>query len=240
MMSKDFIQRNANADIVFIADPRVLKIPVQENNEPLFDLRAQEIITFGPSPEIPNNTDYTKVRLTVYHMLINAQEYLPKNLRLCLYEGYRSTRLQEQLFNNYFDKVKKKYPSWDHQEIFLETTKLVAPVNNIDGSLNIPPHSTGGAIDIYLIDNNKQPVDMGIRVEDWMTDIDGRISQTNSSEISEDARKYRSILSNVLQAAGFVNCPTEYWHWSYGDRYWAYHENQEHAIYNQIKNSYSV
>ena len=218
-MSKDFMQRNVNADIVLIADSRVLKIPVQENNEPLFDLRAQEIISFGPSPEVPNNTDYTWVRLTVYRMLIKAQEYLPEGLRLCLYEGYRSIGLQEQLFNNYFDKVKKKYPSWNHQEIFFETTKLVAPVTNIDGSSNIPPHSTGGAIDVYLIDNNEQVVDMGIRVEDWMSDIDGRISQTNSSEISEKAKKYRSILSNALQAAGFVNCPTEYWHWSYGDRY---------------------
>jgi D-alanyl-D-alanine dipeptidase len=25
-----------------------------------------------------------------------------------------------------------------------------------------------------------------------------------------------------MRATGFVNYPTEWWHWSYGDRYWAY------------------
>ena len=38
----------------------------------------------------------------------------------------------------------------------------------------------------------------------------------------------------ALQAVGFVNYPTEYWHWSYGDRYWAYQKGQPAAIYGFI------
>lgn len=30
------------------------------------------------------------------------------------------------------------------------------------------------------------------------------------------------ILRTVLTTTGFVNHPTAYWHWSYGDRYWAF------------------
>jgi hypothetical protein len=33
-------------------------------------------------------------------------------------------------------------------------------------------------------------------------------------------------LGNII-----INYPTEWWHYSYGDRYWAYHQNQPHAIY---------
>jgi D-alanyl-D-alanine dipeptidase len=27
---------------------------------------------------------------------------------------------------------------------------------------------------------------------------------------------------DALTGAGLVNYPTEWWHWSFGDRYWAY------------------
>ncbi len=38
-------------------------------------------------------------------------------------------------------------------------------------------------------------------------------------------------MSDALNVVGFVNYPTEYWHWSYGDRYWAYVKQQPFAIY---------
>ena len=28
-------------------------------------------------------------------------------------------------------------------------------------------------------------------------------------------------MADVLGGAGLVNYPTEWWHWSFGDRYWA-------------------
>lgn len=217
--------------IVLISDQRVLDIPINENLEPFIDLKDYKTIAFGSSPEIPNNTDYTKMRRSVYNKLIEAQKMLPDGLKLCIYEGYRSLNLQEHLFNNRYDEVKKQHPNWSHKDIFIETTRLVAPVVNLDESHNIPPHATGGAIDVYLINGKREVVDMGICVEDWMKDLDGSISQTNSVKISDQAKMYRNIMSSVLTKVGFVNCPTEYWHWSFGDRYWAYHKKNEYAIY---------
>jgi len=57
-------------------------------------------------------------------------------------------------------------------------------------------------------------VDMGISTADWMKDVDGSISQTDSSEISDEAKHHRLIMSHALEGAGFVNYPGEYWHWS--------------------------
>jgi hypothetical protein len=34
-----------------------------------------------------------------------------------------------------------------------------------------------------------------------------------------------------LAAAGLVNYPTEWWHWSFGDRYWAMATGSEAALY---------
>lgn len=220
-----------NDELVLTADPRVLAIHIIDNGEPMLDLKDQTDIVYGPSPEVPNNTDYTKLRKTVYEKLNSAQKLLPKGLRFCLYEGYRSLDLQKMLFEARFDKVTKQHPNWTQEDIFNETIKLIAPVTNLDGSVNIPPHSTGAAVDVYLIDSDANPLDMGIHPKDWMQDDDGSISLTASRIISPDAQKNREIMSAVLTEVGFVNYPTEYWHWSYGDRYWAFHKNRTLAFY---------
>ncbi|HSX21065.1 MAG TPA: M15 family metallopeptidase [Gammaproteobacteria bacterium] len=221
-------------DILLIADPKILAIPVHENHEELVDLRSQNIIAFGSSPEVPNNTDYTKMRKQVYDKLVEAQALLPNGLKFRIYEALRSLSLQERLFKDRFEIVKKSNPAWSHEDIFKETTRLVSPVVNIDGTRNVPPHSTGAAIDIYLIDGKGQVVDMGIRTEDWILDEDGSISVTDSTKISAEAQANRKIMGDALSKVGFVNYKTEYWHWSYGDRYWAYYKEQPFAFYGSV------
>ena len=230
------LQACVNQEIVVsIVDPKVLSVEVQETGEEMVNLKDQKEILFGGSPEIPNNTDYTKMRRTVYEKLLEAQKLLPSGLRFCLYEAYRSLSLQKKLFSDRYEKVQQQNPDWSHEQIFRETIKLVSPVINFDGSHNIPPHSTGAAIDIYLVNEKNEIVDMGIKVADWMEDMDGSISKTNSSKISDTARKNRSIMNDALNALGFVNYEGEYWHWSYGDRYWAYQTGQKHAFYDTVK-----
>ena len=46
---------------------------------------------------------------------------------------------------------------------------------------------------------------MGIKVVDWMQDIDGSISKTNSDKISLEAKINRQIMSKALSQVGFVN-----------------------------------
>jgi len=221
--------------ILLIADPKIISVPVIDNHEPMVDLKNQRTIAYGPSPEIPDNTDYTHMRKTVYERLVKAQLLLPKELHFCLYEGYHSLQLQKMLFDERYSRVKAKHPGWSHKQLFQETTKLVSPVVNLDGSQNIPPHSTGGAIDVYLINDKGDAVDMGIHPKDWMQDLNGSLSLTNSHVISEEAKHYRTIMNHALLAVGFVNYPTEFWHWSFGDRYWAYIQHKPHAMYSNYK-----
>lgn len=220
--------------ITLIADPKILAIPIGHSDEPLVDLKQQTILQYGPSPEIPNNQDYTFMRQTVYQKLVAAQKRLPPGYHFCLYEGYRSMSLQKMLFDTHYKDVAKSHPNWTATELFAETTKLVSPVINQDGSPNIPPHSTGAAIDVYLLDDQGNPMDMGIHPKDWMADEGGVLSLTASKIIPPIAKKNRQIMSDVLSAEGFINYPTEYWHWSYGDRYWAFMTDQPQALYDQI------
>ncbi len=220
--------------IILIADPRILAIEVRENNDPMVDLREQSQIKIGPSPEIPNNNDYFKMRKTVFDKLLEAQNRLEKGIYFCLYEGYRSIALQTQLYNNRYKIIQSHHPDWTADQLFDETTKMVSPVINKDGTKNVPPHSTGAAVDVYLINEKGEALDMGIHPADWMDDENDLFSYTASTHISKEAQSNRAKMSKVLSAVGFVNYPTEYWHWSYGDRYWAYHTHQPYALYGSI------
>ncbi|KTC92549.1 M15 family metallopeptidase [Fluoribacter dumoffii] len=221
--------------VLLIADPRIIAISVVDNHEPMIDLIEHPELSYGPSPEIPNNTDYTKMRKTVFEKLKQAQSLLPQGLRFCLYESYRSLALQKSLFDIRYAKVEKQHPEWSSEQIFIETTRMVSPVTNLDGSPNIPPHSTGAAIDIYLINEQGEAIEMGIHPKDWMEDLEGTLSVTASTIISEQAKQNRRIMSHALEAVGFVNYRHEYWHWSYGDRYWAYYKQKPCAIYDSCK-----
>jgi zinc D-Ala-D-Ala dipeptidase len=214
-----------------IADSVIINIPIIENQEPLVDVRQLGGLQIGPSPEIDDNPDYTFMRKSVYDRLLDAQALLPDGIEFCLYEGYRSLELQKILFEERYRRVKVQYPAYSHEELFLETTRLVSPIKHLDGRMNIPPHATGGAIDVYLVDSDGNALDMGMHPKDWMGDITGILSLTQSSVISAQAQAHRHMMSDALQRVGFANYPNEYWHWSYGDCYWAYMMQRTHAIY---------
>lgn len=54
---------------------------------------------------------------------------------------------------------------------------------------------------------------------------------TDHPDVPVHARNARTMLGNAMRRAGFVNYPTEWWHWSYGDRYWALLTGAPHAHY---------
>jgi D-alanyl-D-alanine dipeptidase len=119
--------------------------------------------------------------------------------------------------------LKKKHLDWSMEKLKLETSKCVAPLDIV------PPHSTGGAIDISIIGPDGRQLDMGSRL--------GRFTEktyTGSNKIPLEARKNRSLLINVMTNFGFINYPTEWWHWSYGDQYWAAALKKKYSIYGGI------
>jgi hypothetical protein len=51
------------------------------------------------------------------------------------------------------------------------------------------------------------------------------------TDLSPAQRRNRDLLVMSLTEAGFVNYPTEWWHWSLGDRYWCLVQNGSAARY---------
>ncbi len=226
--------------IIYLADPEILSIPIVECYEPLIDIKDYNEIFYGPPPECPLTAAcYTKMRKSVYAKLCAAQKMLPQGLKFKLYEGYRSLEVQQILFDQEFSKISKAFPQWSYAQRFHEATRLASPVKNLDGSTNIPPHNTGGAVDIEIMTNTGELIEMGMAAKDW-SNVNPELCMTHNKTISMEAQKNRQLLLTVLEQQGFINYPNEWWHFSYGDRYWAYYQLEKRAIYSSVEELHNI
>ena len=211
-----------------IFDEDLAGIPVRDNGEKLVSIKKVcPWVVIRPSPIVKR---FMKARVCLLRegaarRLLKAQQSLPDGYKLVLMSCYRSQSLQRKLFGYVFRKIKRDHPGWSRVRDTREAKKFAAPV--MEGVT--PPHSTGGAVDITVLGPDGKKLDMGTR-----PDSIGNRSFTSSKKIPAKARKNRKVLIKAMEGAGFVNYPLEWWHWSYGDRYWAAVKKKRHAIYGVV------
>jgi D-alanyl-D-alanine dipeptidase len=213
--------------IVLIADPRVLQIPIVDNGEPLVDVTQWPLIRLS-ARRAGLYPGFRLVRQSVADKLVAAAAALPNGVSLFFEEGHRPVWLQRQYYDRYRGRLSLAHPQWDAARLAMETSKYVAPPDIV------PPHSTGAAVDLTLCTGEGLELDMGTTSDGSPVDSD-TLSYTFSPQITDSARQNRALLIEIMSNQGFVNYPTEWWHWSYGDRYWAYQMHQTNAIYGTIE-----
>jgi len=213
--------------IILISDPKVLQISIQENGDPLVDIRDYQEILIDTRKSRASNS-YFKLRKSVVAKLLEATKYLPQGIRFLVIEGHRPLSLQKKYFDEYFEELSGLHLDWDKKRIYDEASKYVAPPEII------PPHSTGGAVDLTLADESGKEIDIGTRLNADPEESNNACF-TLAANISDSARANRQLLINTMSKSGFVNYPTEWWHWSYGDRYWAYHTNNPFAFFDSVE-----
>jgi len=215
-------------EIILISDPKVLAIPIRDNDELLVDLRTIPELFVDLSNENfqKKYVGFPFVRKSVAEMLVKAQDLLPKGYKLMIKEGYRDIEIQKKIFNEYLEFLKKEFPNFSKEELYEKASAYVAPPEII------PPHSTGGAIDLTLMTNDDKEIDMGTK---FNTDIkESNFSNYTKTIVPKNIEEKRELLTKAMESVGFVNYPTEWWHWSYGDRYWAFIKGKKFALYNSI------
>jgi len=217
---------------VLIAAPEVQAIPAIDCSESLVEIKEGSLIQ-NPQYVKASLTEFKciLVRETIIKKLLEAQSLLPEGLQLRAYEGYISLRMQKKYFSQKFAIVRQDNPEFSQEEAFIETTKLVSPVKNLDDTINIPPHSTGGAVDVVIVNCQGVPLDFGMDIKDWAI-VAPSLCETECEAISPEAKQNRKLLFRVMTQVGFVNYFTEWWHFSYGDKYWAFQLNRKNAIYS--------
>ena len=147
-------------------------------------------------------------------MLSETSKLLPDNLFLQIDCGYRSPKVQGYLWQNRIKQLGIK-----------KASKLVGNPN-----IGTPGHTTGGAVDVSLLDKNLNEINLSAPFLKYYDE-----QKLHSTKITKEAQKLRLILYKVMTSVGFAPHDNEYWHFSYGDERWARYYNKK-AIYEQIKN----
>ncbi|MEU3528385.1 M15 family metallopeptidase [Streptomyces sp. NPDC038707] len=151
------------------------------------------------------------------------QAHLPAGLGFLVVEGYRPPRLQRRYFKKYAARLRAEQPGWTDEQLRSAASRFVSPPE-------IAPHSAGAAVDLTLVDADGHELDLGTPMNATPEESAGAC-YTDAAGISAQARTHREILGRVLTAVGLVNYPTEWWHWSFGDRYRALATGAASACY---------
>lgn len=205
-----------------MSDARIAAVPVEERTEPLVDARGHGSLLISDRYR-DHSGAFAHLRREVLERLTAAQEALPSGVRLLIVEGYRPPALQRRYFEEYLGQLRAENPDWPDERLRAAASRYVSPPE-------IAPHSAGAAVDLTLADAEGRELDLGTRLNASPEESHGAC-YTDAPGISALARANRRTLAAVLTGAGLVNYPTEWWHWSYGDRYWALATGASAAIY---------
>ena len=212
---------SAPSEIVLISDPRIREIEVVDCGEPLVDLRGTLLVDARRGDP---DGHFAHARESVRDRLVAADRGLPRGIRLLIIEAYRPPRLQLEIFDAYRSELLRTTPDLSPSEADRLASRYVSP-------LAVAPHVGGAAVDLTLVDADGNELDLGCPEAATPEESSGAC-YTAAPGLSLRAREHRAILGEALTSAGMVNYPTEWWHWSYGDRYWAFTTNAAHAVYD--------
>jgi D-alanyl-D-alanine dipeptidase len=202
----------ATEEPILLSDARITEIRWADDGDPLVDVRDVVGLRLDRRLADPAGA-YAHLRRGVVRRLLAAQDRLPSGLELLVIEGYRPPVLQRRYFDAYAAELGVAHPDWDRSRRYVEASKFVSPPE-------VAPHGTGGAVDLTLCTTSGVELDLGTAVN-ASPEASRDACYTASRDISSSARALRRMLGDALTAAGLVNYPTEWWHWSYGERYWA-------------------
>lgn len=168
------------------------------------------------------------VRKSVARKLASANRGLKKknpDLSFFVTYGYRLLEIQVLRFEKELKKCSSELLLTEKKEI---THKKIA-VPRVAG------HPTGGAIDITLFNNKKNEfLDMGCMISDFSVKTNST-RVTFSDKITKKQSMNRLLLHDLLVEQGFCPFYEEWWHFSYGDKEWAWFYKKEYATYKQKK-----
>lgn len=204
----------------------LLSIPVRDSGEPLLNPvrlcpRMIVVAVHGLSRRLQGlDEDECYLREGAARRLCGAAESLPEGHRLKIWEAHRPTEVQRRLFADYRNELRREHPDWADEKLEAETSLFVARPDDL------APHLCGGTVDLTVVGPDGKDLDMGT---EYLV-FDDR-TPTESDLVSGAAKNNRHLLAEAMSRAGFVNYELEWWHWSYGDRYWAFKLQKPAAIY---------
>jgi D-alanyl-D-alanine dipeptidase len=167
-----------------------------------------------------------RVRTSVAERLARAQTQLDRmrsGCRLFVFDAFRPVAVQAYMIQHECNRLAhtSKQQAFDQldsrsqAEIHASVIQFWA-APSVDATAP-PPHATGAAVDVTIIDAQGHPLPMG-------TEIDDLTQKAHPNYFADQENAFhtnRSYLNEAMQQSGFHRNPIEWWHFSYGDQAWA-------------------
>ena len=200
---------------------RARTIPSVDNGEPLVPVRG-DLPVFRVYQQLPFATMPVEVRLRegLVQRLSAAQASLPAPFSLVVIDGWRSLEFQRELLDYY----SRRHAS------------LEGYVSDPGDETLVPPHVTGGAVDLTLAHEGR-PLALGTDFDafddpaavDWFEN-----PRRTGDPDSELSRRLRRLLASTLMGQGLAPLAEEWWHWSFGDQRWAVCQDEPRTRYGLV------
>lgn len=190
---------------------------------------------------IPGSIPGLMVRESVARKLSTINLELQRGgLELFVFDAYRPISVQNYFFFHWVPNyLRMQHPEKNEEWIAQETERYWArgARSREDLMRQIPPHSTGAAVDLTLRHiETHQLLEMGSIFDDvtersHIDFFELRNGQGISGFTEREAMRNRRVLFHLMKNAGFAVHPREWWHYSYGDQLWAMLTEQAAAFY---------
>ncbi|HEY9629778.1 MAG TPA: M15 family metallopeptidase [Coleofasciculaceae cyanobacterium] len=225
------------------------QIAIVACHEPLLPILPDWFALETPHPYLKLGAPYGDkspyyLRQTVLERLHQAQAGLQQahpGWRIQIFDAYRPLAVQQYMVDYTFaETVRAEGLALEHltevqrQSILAQVYQFwAAPSSNPNTP---PPHSTGAAVDVTLINAAGEAIDMGSPIDEMSPRshpdyFAARLEQSEGGAALESDRAlfhtHRQILKSAMTSAGFRQHPGEWWHFSWGDQLWAWLMCQE-------------
>ena len=223
------------------------RVPIEDCGEPLVPIPLDQFAVVDPHPYAVLGAPYGQrspyyVRQGILSALLQAQTVLQTkqpDWRIQIFDAYRPIAVQRFMVEHTYEQLLQ---DWQQQspgksreqapkeELLAQVYQFwAAPSHDV---ATPPPHSTGAAIDITLVDAQHREVDMGSAIDE--ISVRSHPHYFADKPDGESFHHHRTLLSDAMHAAGFRQHPNEWWHFSQGDQLWAWLENTAPAQYGRV------
>ncbi|PZO50430.1 MAG: D-alanyl-D-alanine dipeptidase [Phormidesmis priestleyi] len=215
-------------------------VPIEECGEALIPIPLADFAVVTPHPYVQLGAPYGVLspyflRQSVVQKLTQAQAHLQAERpgwQLQIFDAYRPVPVQQFMVDYTLAQLAQAAGLDPHyltaaERIVLKEKVLQFWAMPSANPNTPPPHSTGAAVDLTLVDAAGHSVNMGSAIDEISPRSYPHHFENSTDAQAQQYQYHRTLLTRAMTAAGFCQHPHEWWHFSYGDQLWAWITNNQ-------------